>query len=423
MNVVVFEDAAVERLGPNVAARPAASLSVAGWPLAEALASFGRLRHALRPHLSRYVDRLAGTRVPHWGGGWGLGPEHTRPALPPPVSRYGGTLLLVNARLVPARRQIAMLRNLIEAGRRGVVRADDAVAAAVLHVHGDGDGGDDLLVSRLLAGQPADAVFEDGQLPALELGARLLAWPHDLISAHEQELNDTLAALIDTGRFREERPGLFVEKSATVADHVAVREGPVVIEAGATISPFVCLDGPIRIGPRVRIHPHAWLRPGTVIGHDGRVGGEVESSVLEPFANKPHEGFLGHSHLGSWVNIGAGTVTGNLKVSYGTIRLPLTDGTRWDTGRQFLGAQIGDFVRTATLTSIPCGATIGVAATVAGAVPATTPSFHCMLASGDVGSATSPEQAATVLGRMMARRGLVIHEADRELLVDLASLH
>ena len=69
---------------------------------------------------------------------------------------------------------------------------------------------------------------------------------------------------------------------------------------------------------------------GTAIGAECRVGGEVEATVMEPFSNKPHDGFLGHSHIGSWVNLAAGTITGNLKATYGPVRLhePAADGSR-----------------------------------------------------------------------------------------------
>jgi glucose-1-phosphate thymidylyltransferase len=226
--------------------------------------------------------------------------------------------------------------------------------------------------------------------------------------------------LLDTGRFRETKPGLFVADGASVADQVVVRQGPVVVAAGAEIGPFVCLDGPAFIGSGARVNPHAWIRAVTALGMACRAGGEIEATIMEPFSNKPHDGFLGHSHVGSWVNLAAGTITSNLKATYGPIRLHmmLPDGSRETihTGRQFLGAMIGDFAKTAINASIPCGARIGVAATVGGAVPETVTAFSNTLVNGR----STAEQAATILERMMARRGLEIMPADRELLEELA---
>jgi hypothetical protein len=118
----------------------------------------------------------------------------------------------------------------------------------------------------------------------------------------------------------------------------------------------------------------------------------------------------------------AGTTTGNLKATYGLVRLhtPLPDGGRATvhTGRQFLGALVGDLVKTAIHSALPCGARIGTAATVGGAVPEVVPAFANLVVPG--GERTTAEQAATVLERMMARRGLAIEEADRDLLRALA---
>ena len=45
----------------------------------------------------------------------------------------------------------------------------------------------------------------------------------------------------------------------------------------------------------------------------------MHTSIFQPFANKAHEGFLGHSFIASWVNLGAGTTTSNLKNNYSNV--------------------------------------------------------------------------------------------------------
>jgi glucose-1-phosphate thymidylyltransferase len=101
----------------------------------------------------------------------------------------------------------------------------------------------------------------------------------------------------------------------------------------------------------------------------------------------------------------------------------LPDGSRATvhTGRQFLGALVGDFVKSAVNTSLPCGARIGVAATIGGSPPELVPAFLNMLVGGPAGSRSTADQAATILERMMARRGLEIQPADRALLEALAA--
>jgi hypothetical protein len=121
------------------------------------------------------------------------------------------------------------------------------------------------------------------------------------------------------------------------------------------------------------------------------------------------------------VNLAAGTVTSNLKATYGTVRLHehRSDGSRatTDTGRQFFGALVGDLVKTAINASIPCGARIGLAATVQGMVADVVPAFTNEI----LGGRSTAEQAATVLERMMARRGLHLLPADRDFLAALAA--
>jgi glucose-1-phosphate thymidylyltransferase len=419
MNVVVFEDRAVARLGVVVAARPACDITIGTHTLVELLGHVGSVRRVVRPHLARHLAHLTAGRIAIWGGVADAAPL-------PPASRHGALTLLVNARLVPSRSHLTALRALVEAGRRCVVRSGRDVAVAILHATADGRGPDQALLDALTTrGGEAIDELDASVLPEHTAAVVLLEHTHEVVTAHEAELSDSLALRIDGGGYVEIRPGLFVADGATVAEWVAVRRGPVVVERGAEVGPFVCLDGPAWIGPEARISPHTWLRAGAAIGRACRVGGEVEASVMEPFSNKPHDGYLGHSHVGSWTNLAAGTITGNLKATYGPVRLHdlLPDGSRATihTGRQFLGALVGDFVKSAVNTSLPCGARIGAAATIGGSPPELVPAFHNMLVGGPAGSRSTADQAATILERMMARRGLEMQRADRELLEALAA--
>jgi len=418
METIVFEDGAVGQLGLLTAARPACDLTIGTTTLVEALGHFGPVRRSVRPHLARYLEAVAGSRVAVWGGSSVIPPSR------PPVSSHGAIVLLVNARVIPSRDTLSTLRSLVEAGHRTVVHHDDVIAAAIVRLSGDGGGPDHTAVHAVLAdAASATETIDSLGLPEADADIEMLSLPHEIIAAHERAIVGALAVQIDSGRFCEIRPGLFAAKGAEIAEQVVVRTGPVVVDAGAEIGPFVCLDGPIWIGSRARVNPHAWIRAGTAIGVECRVGGEVEATVMEPYSNKPHDGFLGHSHIGSWVNLAAGTITGNLKATYGPVRLhePAADGSRSTihTGRQFLGALVGDFVKTSINTSLPCGTRIGIAATVGGLVPEQVAAFTNMIMAG--GERTSAEQAATVLERMMARRGLELLDADRELLRTLVN--
>jgi UDP-N-acetylglucosamine diphosphorylase / glucose-1-phosphate thymidylyltransferase / UDP-N-acetylgalactosamine diphosphorylase / glucosamine-1-phosphate N-acetyltransferase / galactosamine-1-phosphate N-acetyltransferase len=77
---------------------------------------------------------------------------------------------------------------------------------------------------------------------------------------------------------------------------------------------------------------------------------------------------VGNSVLGPWVNLGAGTITSNLKNTYGPVRLEVRE-TRIETGRLNLGALFGDHAKTAIGTMLATGTVISAGANVFGAAP------------------------------------------------------
>ena len=108
-----------------------------------------------------------------------------------------------------------------------------------------------------------------------------------------------------------------IESSCSNIENVVIDEsnGPVFISSSAIIEPFVIINGPVFIGDNCLIKSHSNISK-SIINHDCKVKGEVHTTIFQPFANKAHEGFLGHSFIASWVNLGAGTTTSNLKNNY-----------------------------------------------------------------------------------------------------------
>ena len=103
----------------------------------------------------------------------------------------------------------------------------------------------------------------------------------------------------------------------------------------------------------------------TLIGPGCKVGGEISSSIFHANSNKVHDGFLGHSYIGEWVNLGANTNNSNLKNNYGSIRINIR-GKEVNTGCQFLGSIISDYVRTGISTMLNTGTIIDIGANVFG---------------------------------------------------------
>jgi UDP-N-acetylglucosamine diphosphorylase/glucosamine-1-phosphate N-acetyltransferase len=134
-------------------------------------------------------------------------------------------------------------------------------------------------------------------------------------------------------------------------------DGPVVIGAGAVVRAFTRLEGPCAVGPGTHLLG-ATVRGGTTLGPHCRVGGEVECSVVQGFSNKAHDGFLGHSYVGEWVNLSAGTTTADLRNDYRPVSVPL-NGVPVPTGLTKVGSFVGDHAKTGLGVLLNCGSVIG----------------------------------------------------------------
>lgn len=149
-------------------------------------------------------------------------------------------------------------------------------------------------------------------------------------------------------------PGVKVHPMVTIdAEH-----GPVYIDQGAEILPFTRIEGPCYIG-RDSILLGANCREGNSIGPCCRIGGEVEESIIHGHSNKYHDGFLGHSYVGQWVNLGALTTNSDLKNDYSNVSVMLDGQRTIDTGSTKVGSLIGDHTKTSIGTLLNTGSYLG----------------------------------------------------------------
>jgi len=177
------------------------------------------------------------------------------------------------------------------------------------------------------------------------------------------------------------------------------RGGAIVLDEGCEVRSGSRLGGPLYVGPQTVVYGGD-VR-GSVFGPHCRVRGEVAAAVFLAYATKSHEGFVGHSVLGPWVNLGAGTTTSNLKNTYGPVHLD-ANGVRIETERQFLGSLIGDHAKTAIGTMLSTGTIIGAGANVFGG---TVPKWVAPFAWGVVGSQRVTEAGfLKTAGRVLPRR-------------------
>lgn len=195
-----------------------------------------------------------------------------------------------------------------------------------------------------------------------------------------------------------------ISKQATIHDTCVIDEsvGPVLIAAGVRVEPFVYIRGPVAIGSDSLIRAGTRLYGPVVIGPGCKVGGEVEDSIIHGFSNKQHDGFLGHSWVGEWCNLGAGTTTSDLKNTYGSVSIQ-TPSQTVQTGRRFLGSLLGDHTRTAIGTRFMTGTVTGIFTNIAtdGLPPRFVPSFTWDAA---LGTTYDLDKALDVARTVMARR-------------------
>ncbi|NBC19139.1 MAG: hypothetical protein GVY18_17690 [Bacteroidetes bacterium] len=271
------------------------------------------------------------------------------------------------------------------------------------------------------------ATFEGMPEETVE-GATLIGRLWHLIDALRPALVRDFAAAVSHEVY--ERPGATVHPSAVLVEgeHIMVAPdatvqagavldasgGPIHIDEGATVMAQAVVRGPAYIGPKAQVKVGADVE-GSAIGVWSKVGGEVHDSVLHSLSNKAHAGFLGHSYLGRWCNLGADTNVSNLRNDYGEVTLyDAVTGTFASTGRQFLGLVMGDHSKCGIDTMVNTGTVVGVSCSLFGAgyLPRHVPSFSW--GGPDRLMTYRLDKALQVADAVMRRRDRHLTDADRE---------
>ena len=258
--------------------------------------------------------------------------------------------------------------------------------------------------------------------------AALITYPWDLVARNADALRDDwqpgdrgLEGQISSSAHLIEPDMIYVGPGAQVEPTAVIdaADGPVYIGENARIRPHVCISGPAYVGPGSVVNPHCHLYGGTSIGPVCKVGGEIDACIIAGYSNKQHAGFLGHSYVGSWVNLGAGTVNSDLKNTYGSVRVPL-NGHELDTGMTFFGSIIADHVKTGIGQTLPTGGSIGFASMVACSrlLPKFVPSFTWLTDDGRADA--DPSRLLATARKMMQRREVTCTEAEAALFAEIA---
>lgn len=186
---------------------------------------------------------------------------------------------------------------------------------------------------------------------------------------------------------------------------IDARNGPVSVDDGAVLQPFTRLEGPCHIGRETQLF-RANIKAGTTLGPVCRVGGEIEAAIMIGYSNKYHDGFLGHSYVGAWCNLGANTLSSDLKVDYSPVRVPL-NGISIDSGLKKVGCYIGDFTKTGIGALFNTGTSIGMMSLVLPSgdyTPRYVPSF-CGVRGGELTPGLPFERWLDTVRATLERRG------------------
>jgi len=234
---------------------------------------------------------------------------------------------------------------------------------------------DELKTRALLAGLPRRDV---------SCCVTLIDWPWDLVDNNQALLladwcddHAGIAGIVAEGSHVVNPAGVHIGWGTRIKPCVVIdaEDGPVWIGDNVTILPHSYIQGPACIGDGTLIQPGAVVHAGTTIGPVCKVGGEIESSIIQGYSNKQHDGFLGHSYVGSWVNIAADCINSDLKNTYGSVRVPI-NGRDVETGKMFVGMFVGDYSKAGINVSFPTGSVIGFCSSVfAARSPKFVPSF------------------------------------------------
>jgi len=144
-----------------------------------------------------------------------------------------------------------------------------------------------------------------------------------------------------------------IDKSARI-------HGKAVVEKGAKVLSGVFIEGPVWISAGCTVGPNCYLRPYTYLCEGVRVGNacEIKGSILMEGSHVGHLSYIGDSVLGVKTNLGAGTITANLRFDDQPVLMRVKNETV-SSSRRKLGAFLGDEVKTGINVSLFPGVKVG----------------------------------------------------------------
>ncbi|MDI6804670.1 MAG: putative sugar nucleotidyl transferase [Bacteroidota bacterium] len=261
------------------------------------------------------------------------------------------------------------------------------------------------------------------------INAQVANYPWDLITFNGDEIgNDffllakemkgkTILGKIHKGVHLLNRQNIIMDRESEIYPGAVLdaSNGPIIIGANVLIMANSVITGPVYIGDDSIIKVGAKIYSNTSIGDSCKVGGEVDSTIIQSHSNKQHDGYLGHAYVGSWVNIGADTNNSDLKNNYSPIKVTI-NGKLINTGLIHFGTILGDHSKTGINMMFDTGSVVGVYCNLygAGLPPRYIPSFTRGSGSGPL-KTNSFEMSIDTAKIVMARRNVQLTKEYEEL--------
>jgi UDP-N-acetylglucosamine diphosphorylase / glucose-1-phosphate thymidylyltransferase / UDP-N-acetylgalactosamine diphosphorylase / glucosamine-1-phosphate N-acetyltransferase / galactosamine-1-phosphate N-acetyltransferase len=405
MSILVYEDQWCESLAPMTTGRLAATITCGSYRLLDLVKALGQDTYGIS---RRYLEPIQAIDYPELKV---LHKTHFDSANSEEPVR-----LILNARIAPTESNRTAIQRLLNGSPEPAVVRDREIIAAIVNPP--------VTLADIAKHDQSElhqqfSVIADSLRP-FDVEIAMFAAPHEVIATNMRCLASNLERRISETSYQQLEDGVFVGEGASLGQYVIceTQNGPIIIEDGAKVGPYSLLRGPIYIGKKCKILEHSAIKDHVSLGHTTKIGGEVEASVVEPYSNKQHHGFLGHSYLGSWINLGAGTCNSDLKNTYGQVNMEYPMG-KATTGMQFLGCIMGDYSKTAINTGIFTGKVIGVCSMMYGFVTSNVPSFvNYARLFGQVATLPADVMVATQQ-RMFARRQVAQRTCDIDLIHDM----
>lgn len=263
-----------------------------------------------------------------------------------------------------------------------------------------------------------------------KMESTLIKYPWDLINHNASQMKKDFIFLgkmgvrgsFSSGSFIVgDQNKVFIAPSAEIEPLVVLntKSGPIFIDEETKVLALTRIEGPCYIGRNSQVKGN--IREGTHIGPSCRVGGgEVEETIIHGFTNKYHEGFIGHSYLGEWVNIGGLTTTSDLKNDYSGVQVYI-DGMLQDSGQTKVGSFIGDHSKMGIGTFLNTGSMVGVGSNVVtggGVAPKYIPSF-CWYLSQKFYKGSGLKRTIDMAREVMKRRGVELSPEGEKVLEEV----